>query len=136
MFNDVIALWWKKIPPTLASFWWSIEKNRPVKRGRSSLEFEKLWKKTTLFILGYIPSCLQQSQCFEAMGGEDAIEMMVILATFWIRIRELQAQTNRHHAFTCHLAQRHHPTPWKSPPTNAWKEVPPIQLHSCVSFYI
>lgn len=67
--------------------------------------------------------------------------MTVTLATF--RIQELQAQTNHHHIFAYHLVQGHPPNThtkpitWLAllmyspchppfPPTNAWKEVPPI----------
>jgi hypothetical protein len=61
------------------------------------------------------------------MRSEEAIDIMVNLAT--LRIWEMQAQTNRHHTFSHHLAQGHFPTPKNTTnknPTNARKEVLPI----------
>ena len=46
MFSDVIDLWWKKIPPTLASFWCRIERKRSLKKGRSSLSLKTLKKRS------------------------------------------------------------------------------------------
>ena len=46
----------KKSHPPLLHFWWRIERKMHPKRGRSSFEFEKLWKKTTLCVLSSLSS--------------------------------------------------------------------------------
>ena len=56
-----IDLWWIEIPPpTLALFWWRIERKRPLKRGRSS--FEKSFEKDSSLSLSLDMTTLDASR--------------------------------------------------------------------------